>query len=52
MLLISQTLLNPMYEYVAVAVKIRVQHTAFRTVRRKTADNSPEAAITVPEYVV
>jgi len=35
--LISQTLLNPVYEYVAVAVKIRVEHIAFRTVRDKTA---------------
>jgi hypothetical protein len=52
MLLISQTLLNPMFEYVAVAVKIGVEHIAFRTVRGKTADISTDAATIVPKYVV
>jgi hypothetical protein len=37
-LLISQTLLHPVFEYVAVVVKIRGQHIALRTVRGKTAD--------------
>ena len=52
MLLISQNLLNPMFEYVAVTVKIGVEHIAFRTVRGKTTDISSEAATIVPKYVV
>jgi hypothetical protein len=41
-----------MYEYVAVTVKIRVEHIAFRTVRDKTADISSDTATIVPKYVV
>ena len=52
MLLISQTLLNPLFEYVAIAVKIGVEHIAFRTVRGKTADISCEAATIIPKCVV
>jgi hypothetical protein len=47
MLLTSQTLLNPMYEYVAAAVKFKVQHIAFRTVRGQTTDIASEAATNV-----
>lgn len=41
-----------MYEYVAVTVKIRVEHIAFRTVRDKTADILSETATIVPKYLV
>jgi hypothetical protein len=41
-----------MYEYLAVTVKIRVEHIAFRTVHCKRADISSEAATIVPKYVV
>jgi hypothetical protein len=49
MLLISQTLLNPMYEYVAAAVKFRVQHIAFRTVCGQTTDIASEAVTNIPK---
>jgi hypothetical protein len=48
MLLISQILLNPMYEYVAVSAKIRVQRVAFRAVCDQTTDILSEAATNVP----